>query len=74
MAVFPASYSQIEFIGGYGFIGLFVAAVALRNSEHSRVYQKELHDVAEMGEQLLTAVVMILFGGLIAHGLFAPLN
>ncbi|RDI72303.1 cation:proton antiporter [Halopelagius longus] len=67
-------YGFIEFIGGYGFIGVFVAAVTIRNYEYRHAYYDPLHDVAEQAEQLTMAAIMILFGGLIASGLFAPLT
>lgn len=68
-----AVYGLIEF-GGYGFIGVFVAATVLRDYERRHVYYKELHDVAEIGEQVLVVVIMTLLGELIAHGLFVPLT
>lgn len=67
-------YGLIEFVGGYGFIGVFVAAVTIRNYEHQHAYYDPLHDVSERVEQLTMAAIMILFGGLIASGLFAPLT
>ncbi|SEV87136.1 cation:proton antiporter [Natrinema salifodinae] len=69
-----AVYGLIEFLGGYGFIGVFIAATVLRNYEYDHVYYERLHDLSEMSEQLLLGVIMTLFGGLIAHGLFAPLT
>lgn len=69
-----AVHGLIEFVGGYGFIGVFIAATVLRDYERRHVYYEELHDVAEISEQVLMAVIMTLLGGLIAHGLFAPLT
>ncbi|MFC6906723.1 cation:proton antiporter [Halalkalicoccus tibetensis] len=67
-------YGAIEFVGGYGFIGVFIAAVTLRDYERRHEFYEPLHDIAEQSEQLLMAAIMILFGGLIASGLFAPLT
>lgn len=69
-----ATYGAIEYVGGYGFIATFVAAVVLRRYEARHAYYEKLHDVAEMSDQGLMALIMTLFGGLIAGGLLAPLS
>lgn len=68
------TYGVVEFLGGYGFIAVFVAATVIRSYERQHVYYEELHDLSEKFEQLLMAVIMVLFGGLIAGGLFTPLS
>lgn len=67
-------YGLIELVGGYGFIGVFVAAVTLREYERRHVYYEALHDLSETAEQVLMALIMTALGGLIAHGLFEPLT
>ena len=67
-------YGLTEFVGGYGFIAVFVAAVAIRDYEREHSYYEPLHDASEQAEQLLMAAIMILFGGIIAGGLFAPVT
>lgn len=67
-------YGLTEFFGGYGFIAVFVAAVIIRGYEDDHAAYSPLHDFSEQLEQLLMALIMILFGGLIAGGLFAPLT
>ncbi|RKD97926.1 cation:proton antiporter [Halopiger aswanensis] len=68
------AYGLTELAGGYGFIAVFVAAVAIRGFERDHEYHQELHDFAEVVERLVVAVLLVLFGGAIATGLFAPLT
>ena len=67
-------YGLTEFFGGYGFIAVFVAAVIIRNHRREHPYHEAFHDVSEQTDQLLMAAIMVLFGGLIAGGLFEPLT
>lgn len=67
-------YGLTEVVGGYGFIAVFVASMVVRHYEREHDYYEELHDLSEKVEQLLMAVIMILFGGTIAGGLFGPLT
>ena len=69
-----AVYGLIEFVGGYGFIGVFVAAVVLRDYERSHAFYEPMHDLSEKSEQLLQVVIMTLFGGAIAGGLLEPMT
>jgi NhaP-type Na+/H+ or K+/H+ antiporter len=66
-------YGLTELAGGYGFIAVFVAAVAIREHERQHDYNEQLHEIAEMGEQVLLGLVMLFFGGAIVGGLLAPL-
>ena len=68
------AYSVAEQLHGYGFIAVFVAALALRRFEWEHGYYVELHDFAVVVERLLMATVLVLFGGSIAGGLLLPLT
>ena len=68
------TYGVAELLGGYGFIAVFVAALVLRHYEWEHEYHQAIHDYAVMTERLVMAVVLVLFGGAIAGGLFAPLT
>lgn len=68
------AFAVVELVGGYGFIAVFVAALALREYERTHEYHEALHGVAEMAEHLLMVVIMVLFGGALADGLLAPLT
>ncbi|WP_108248615.1 cation:proton antiporter [Planctomonas deserti] len=68
------AYGVAEVIEGYGFVAVFVCAVAIRGSERSHGYHRILHRFVEQIERLLTALILILLGGAVARGLFAELT
>ena len=68
------SYGATELLHGYGFIAVFVTALVLRHHEWEHSYYDELHDFAVVVERILTAIVLVLFGGAIAGGLLSPLS
>ncbi|MBX9246532.1 cation:proton antiporter [Actinotalea ferrariae] len=63
------AYGLVELAEGYGFIAVFVCAVALRNIEHDDEYHAVLHSFVEQTERLLTVAVVVLLGGAVARGL-----
>ena len=67
-------YGITELAGGYGFIAVFVAALAFRHYERTHESHEALHDFIDSTERLLMAVLLVLFGGAIAGGLLAPLT
>ncbi|APW99940.1 cation transporter [Halobiforma lacisalsi AJ5] len=67
-------YGITELAGGYGFIAVFVAAVAIRDYERSHDYNEALHEISELAEQTVMAIIMLLFGGAIAGGLLEALT
>ena len=67
-------YGVTELLHGYGFVAVFICAVALRNSEMHHKYHKKLHAFSEQIEKILVAVVLILFGGSIAYGVLSILD
>jgi NhaP-type Na+/H+ or K+/H+ antiporter len=68
-------YGIAETLHGYGFISVFVAALALRAAERDHDYHETLHDFAEQLERLLMMVVLLMFGGsLTAGGLLQALT
>ena len=68
------AYAATELAQGYGFLAVFIAALALRARERDHEYHEQLHDFAEQIERLLMMLVLVLFGGAIVTGLFAPLT
>lgn len=67
-------YGVTELVWGYGFIAVFVTAVTLRNYELNHKYHRRLHDFTEQVERILVAIVLLLFGGLIVHGILYSLT
>jgi NhaP-type Na+/H+ or K+/H+ antiporter len=67
-------YGVTELVWGYGFIAVFVTAITLRNYELDHKYHRKLHDFTEQIERILVAIMLLLFGGLLVHGILASLN
>lgn len=65
------AYTCAEICHGYGFLAVFVSALVLRDSERNHEYHEALHDFSEQIERLLMMLVLVLFGGAVATGLFA---
>jgi NhaP-type Na+/H+ or K+/H+ antiporter len=68
------AYGLTEIAHGYGFLAVFVAALAMRDAERQHDYHDRLHDFAEQTERLLMMVLLVLFGGALSSGLLAPLS
>jgi NhaP-type Na+/H+ or K+/H+ antiporter len=69
------AYGLTEMVRGYGFLAVFVAALALRSTEPNHDYHQKLHDFAEELERLLMMVLLVLLGGaMTGAGLFDALT
>ncbi len=68
LAATLVAYSATELAGGYGFLAVFVAAVVIRNQERKHSYLEVLHQFANQIERMLSAVVLVLFGGALVTG------
>ena len=55
------AYGCVQFLDGYGFIGVFAAALALRSSSRRHEYHRKMHDYAEELERLLMMVLLELY-------------
>ena len=62
------TYAVVELAHGYGFIGVFVAALALRSTHWSHEYHTKMHDYAEELERLLMMVLLVGFGAALVGG------
>ncbi len=62
------AYALAEMAHGYGFLAVFVAAIAVRSAERNHRYHETLHDFAEQLERLLMMALLVLFGGAISGG------
>ncbi|WP_243369317.1 cation:proton antiporter [Microvirga solisilvae] len=63
------AYGLTEMVKGYGFLAVFVAALALRATKREDKYHQKLHDFAEELERLLMMVLLVLLGGAMTGGL-----
>lgn len=62
------AYGVAEMIEGYGFLAVFVAAVAFRSVERNHRYHSDLHDFVEQLERLVLVVLLVFFGASITGG------
>lgn len=74
LAITFVAYGITELLHGYGFLAVFIAALVVRQNERTHSHHQELHDFSEVFERLLMALLLILFGGLIAEGLLRHLT
>lgn len=65
LAVVLVAYGTTELIEGYGFIAAFVAGIALRRVEEEHEFHSELHTFTEAIEHALTALLLLLIGGVL---------
>ncbi|WP_110642109.1 cation:proton antiporter [Salinicola sp. CPA57] len=69
------TYAGAEAIHGYGFIAVFVGALALRSTQKEvHDYHVRLHDFTEEIERLLMMLLLVLFGGSLAGPLLDGLS
>ncbi|MGW6464762.1 cation:proton antiporter [Streptomyces rubiginosohelvolus] len=68
------AYGLAEALHGYGFLAVFVAACALRRSEHSHGYHRVMHGFVEQIERLLMALLLFGVGAYVASGGLAALT
>ncbi|TXN32742.1 sodium:proton antiporter [Methylobacterium sp. WL119] len=62
------AYGIVQAVDGYGFVGVFAAALALRSSSRGHDYHRKMHDYAEELERLLMMVLLVGFGFALAGG------
>lgn len=59
------SYGVVELAEGYGFIGAFTAGLMCRRVQEKHHFHKRLHAFSEAVEHVLTAVLLLLLGGIL---------
>jgi sodium/hydrogen antiporter len=62
------AYGFAELAHGYGFVAVFVAALALRAAERYHEYQRKLHDFAEELERVMMMLLLVGFGAAMTGG------
>jgi NhaP-type Na+/H+ or K+/H+ antiporter len=62
------AYGTTELANGYGFLAVFVSALALRSVERRHNYHENLHTFAEQVERLAMMILLVCFGAAIAEG------
>jgi sodium/hydrogen antiporter len=72
-AVFLA-YGVAEMVGGYGFLSVFAAGLALRAQERGHEFHRTMHEFVTQAERLLTMGLLLVFGYSLGSGLLADLT
>lgn len=65
IAIVLVAYGATELLEGYGFIAAFVAGLALRRVEKHHEFHGKLHTFTEAIEHALTAILLLLIGGVL---------
>jgi NhaP-type Na+/H+ or K+/H+ antiporter len=68
------SYGLTEIIHCYGFLAVFVTALAFRSTHRDHDFQVQMHEMTEQIERIAMMVLLLLFGGALARGLLAPVT
>ena len=68
------AYGTAETLQGYGFVAVFAAAVVIRTHERGNEYHEVLHSFVAQVEQILTMVLLLLFGVACTRGLLDALT
>jgi len=58
-------YGVVELAEGYGFIGAFAAGLVCRRVQEKHHFHKRLHAFSEALEHMLTAVLLVMLGGVL---------
>jgi NhaP-type Na+/H+ or K+/H+ antiporter len=68
------SYGLTEIIHCYGFLAVFVTALAFRSAHREHDFHVQMHEVTEQVERIVMMVLLLLFGGALVRGLLAPVT
>ena len=68
------SYAVAEMLHSYGFLAVFITALAFRHADRDHRFHVEMHAFIEQVERMGMMVVLVLFGGALVSGLLAPLR
>jgi sodium/hydrogen antiporter len=69
-----AVYGLTELVGGYGFLAVFAAALAMRSVERKHDYHRDMHWFVHQVETILTLVLLLMLGAALTAGLLERLS
>ena len=69
-----AIYGVAELAHGYGFIAVFVGALAIRDFEREHEHHRKMHEFTTQLERALMAILLLLLGGAVMDGILEPLT
>lgn len=67
-------YGTTELLHGYGFLAVFVAALAMRQYERNHDFHETLDTFVVQCERVLMVILLILLGGALATGMAAEMD
>jgi NhaP-type Na+/H+ or K+/H+ antiporter len=74
VAALVLSYGATEVVGGYGFLGVFACALALRSVERHHDHHRAMHEVIGYLERLLILVILLFLGMALTRTLLAGVD
>ena len=74
VAALVTAYGVGEVAQGYGFLSVFVCAMTIRAAERRHSYHRDMHEVVERLERLLTLFVLLVLGIALTRGLLEALD
>lgn len=74
LAVTLLVYGATELLHGYGFLAVFVAALAIRQYERDHDFHETLDTFVVQCERVLMVILLILLGGALATGMVAEMD
>lgn len=74
VAALVVAYGGGEVAQGYGFLSVFCCALTFRAAERSHFYHREMHEVVQRLERLLTLFVLLMVGIALTRGLLEALD
>ena len=69
-----AAYGLAELVGGYGFLAVFAAGLAIRSMNRRHGYHRRLHELIEQLEAILTLALLLMLGAAMSSGLLLRLS
>ena len=74
VAALVTAYGVGEVAQGYGFLSVFACAMTIRAAERRHSYHRDMHEVVERLERLLTLFVLLVLGIALTRGLLDALD
>ncbi|MBK8469274.1 MAG: cation:proton antiporter [Actinomycetales bacterium] len=74
LAAMLLSFGATELVGGYGFLGVFACAMALRAVDRTHRFHEHMHGVIERLERMMTLFVLLFVGISITDGTLTHLD
>ncbi|HSF53922.1 MAG TPA: cation:proton antiporter [Algoriphagus sp.] len=67
-------YGVTELLAGYGFIAVFVGAIALRKFDPDHLQHSHLHSFIEKSQRIMTSFMILIFGIIVGQGFLAKIT